>query len=69
MKDRIIRLEEMISLQKEDMLSMSKELYAQHKQIVQLQEQLSFLRLHMKEMSNDQKSIRRADEETQPPHY
>jgi uncharacterized coiled-coil protein SlyX len=69
MKDRIIRLEEMISLQKEDMLSMSKELYAQHKQIVQLQEQLSFLRLHMKEMSSDQNSIRRADEETPPPHY
>lgn len=70
LEQRIIRLEEMISLQQQEMLGVSKELYKQHQQNQELTEHVKLLRKQIKELMGDMGGhIRHVSEETPPPHY
>ncbi len=69
LEQRITRLEEMVSIQQDEMLSISKELYAQHQENQRLKEQLIRLNHRMKEASQGDLHIRPIHEETPPPHY
>ncbi len=70
LENRIVKLEEMVSLQKEELLHISKELYAQHQESQRLREQLLIVTRRFKEMTGGHDSgIRPVSEETPPPHY
>ena len=70
LENRIIRLEEMISLQQQELLGISKELYAQHQENQQLRELITHLRRQFKDVEREiGGGIRPIDEETPPPHY
>ena len=68
MEKDIIKLQEEIAHQGEDIAKMSNELYIQQKEIAQLKEKLLKLEAKIKEQGGDS-GIRRVEEETPPPHY
>lgn len=69
MDEMIIRLQEAIAHQGEDILRLSDELYTQQKEIADLRRQLQLLHAKLKAASEEGTGIRPANEETPPPHY
>jgi len=68
MEDEVIKLQEIIAHQGEDIEKMSHELYVQQKEIMQIKESLKKLESKIKGMGSDS-GIRSLEEETPPPHY
>ena len=68
MEDEIIKLQEIIAHQGEDIEKMSVELYTQQKEISILKGELKKVEAKIKNILSDS-GIRRSDEETPPPHY
>lgn len=68
MDDIIIKLQETLFHQGEDIARLSEELYAQQKEISTLNFQVEKLKAKLKSM-DEGGDIRKPDEETPPPHY
>jgi uncharacterized coiled-coil protein SlyX len=68
MEKDIIKLQEAIAHQGEDLAKMSHELYLQQKEISQLKDRLFKLETKIKEQGSDS-GIRPVEDETPPPHY
>ena len=68
MEDIIIKLQEALFHQGEDIARLSDELYAQQKEISSLNSQVEKLKAKIKSL-DDGSYIRKPEEETPPPHY
>ena len=68
MEDIIIKLQEALFHQGEDIARLSEELYAQQKELAMLNFKVEKLTEKLKNISEDS-GIRKQDEETPPPHY
>ena len=68
MNDIIIKIEEVLTHQGEDIARMSEELYTQQKELAALRGQVTKLTDKIKSLQ-EEGNIRPVDEETPPPHY
>lgn len=68
MDDPIITLQELLEHQRQDIASLSEELYAQQKEIALLKKQLLKLNDKMQALGNSQGAANPTDEPP-PPHY
>lgn len=68
MDDNIIKLQEALFHQGEDIAKLSEELYAQQKEIASLQMKIIRLENKLDAIANGS-NIRKPEEETPPPHY
>lgn len=69
MENDIIKIQEIISHQGDEISRLSAELYAQQKEINKLGEQLKKLQARFKVATGDEEGIRPTDQEVPPPHY
>ena len=68
MDKAIIKLQEALLHQGEDISRMQDEMYAQQKEIAKLAKEIERLKAKFA-ASSDESQIRRPEEETPPPHY
>lgn len=65
----IIKLQEALAHQGEDMVRLSEELYTQQKEIAQLRSQVTRLQAKLQAAVEEGSVVRSIDQETPPPHY
>jgi uncharacterized coiled-coil protein SlyX len=69
MQDEIIKLQELLSYQSHELAQLSDVVYAQSKEIDNLQRQLSNLKNELETLRSEGSEIKSATQETKPPHY
>lgn len=69
MDESIITLQIKLEYQAEEIANLSKEIYAQQKELASLRRQLAELTLRCEALENDQGSSGEIEDEPPPPHY
>lgn len=69
MDERIVKLENIVQEQADEIASLSTELYTQQKEIAALTRQLALFGDRLMHLSQNDGVVKDASEETPPPHY
>lgn len=69
MEDMIIKLQTTLADQAEDIASLSEELYAQQKEVIELKRQYAELKGRVQVLSDEDGAIADVGTEPPPPHY
>ena len=69
MNNEIIKMQEVISHQAEELSQLSDVLYAQQKELDILKKQVAKLTAEIIRLKNNDSGIKAVEEETPPPHY